>query len=903
MSRFRVVAACLVSAILCNLLFARDGAAQTPRADIFEQTRALQARGEHEAAREIVMAGLTPTRIAELDNTTLHETYLLAWGLLQEIEDLAASRDLDQMIMLVFEQRGDSDLALDARLRLAEDLIWLDQLDLAETVASTALERARAASPPNETIIYGARLKLIVIAYSREDTEAAAQDIALLIDGARQTAGLPWEAKAEGCSWAASIYRDKAALLDDWKPDAQRSVDYAQCAVDEIRQNGNVDSTDFAVALETLSRNLARAERKGEAIKPLREAASIMQRKNLRQTRDYIIMISYLADYLRETGHLSEALVWGSEAVDLGEQAFLRALGSERGLTRRERIGLAFAASNFLSALTQARGGVDGLSRDEENHLFRLAQLISTSSMSETLNRISLIEQDDVAGMRNLLAAIRSDRAALAQLEEKRIELASLDVPDRAVLEAIETRTAETLTRLGKNLTLRDNTAPEMRSYRPEATVSIEDVQNALARDEAYITFVTLYGDLHVIAVTDTDFFWHTVSFSEESEGDLCDFVSRMRNSLSGSDPVTCGRRGASQGIPAPGASEAFDPSDAYRTYEKIFGPVDTVLSEKSHWLITPVGDLTALPFSALVTEPPVARADGVWDFAALRWLGTKRSLLMVPSATSLALIRAEKVGSTRAFTGALAISGAPCIGRFVGTECRHIMAETSKNRREIQDMNYRNSAAETASYAFPSDLPGLPGAYAELAFAAERFGPVVVDLRADDFTLSNLTAADWSQANVAIFSTHAVGVGEFGLEESALVVSPPSADRSDSDPSQSLLTASQIASLDMPLDWVLLFGCNTVSPGGTTREHMFSGLSLAFARAGVRSMLITQFEVSDDVSSVLLPELLREPRLGEDTRKSDRLRSALSALLADPAATRFHHPSNWASFAVISVE
>ena len=118
MSRFRVVAACLVSAILCNLLFARDGAAQTPRADIFEQTRALQARGEHEAAREIVMAGLTPTRIAELDNTTLHETYLLAWGLLQEIEDLAASRDLDQMIMLVFEQRGDSDLALDARLRL-----------------------------------------------------------------------------------------------------------------------------------------------------------------------------------------------------------------------------------------------------------------------------------------------------------------------------------------------------------------------------------------------------------------------------------------------------------------------------------------------------------------------------------------------------------------------------------------------------------------------------------------------------------------------------------------------------------------------------------------------------------------------------------------------------------------
>ncbi len=54
------------------------------------------------------------------------------------------------------------------------------------------------------------------------------------------------------------------------------------------------------------------------------------------------------------------------------------------------------------------------------------------------------------------------------------------------------------------------------------------------------------------------------------------------------------------------------------------------------------------------------------------------------------------------------------------------------------------------------------------------------------------------------------------------------------------MLTASEIATLDLDADWVILSACNTAAADGTPGAEGLSGMAKAFFYAGARALLVS---------------------------------------------------------------
>ncbi len=106
--------------------------------------------------------------------------------------------------------------------------------------------------------------------------------------------------------------------------------------------------------------------------------------------------------------------------------------------------------------------------------------------------------------------------------------------------------------------------------------------------------------------------------------------------------------------------------------------------------------------------------------------------------------------------------------------------------------------------------LASLPETATELEALAHNLeaSPDSLLLR-EDATEPNLRSIDLERYRILAFATHAIVAGELkGLSEPALVLTPPDVGTEEDD---GLLTASEVASLKLDADWVILSACNTV--------------------------------------------------------------------------------------------
>jgi CHAT domain-containing protein len=200
--------------------------------------------------------------------------------------------------------------------------------------------------------------------------------------------------------------------------------------------------------------------------------------------------------------------------------------------------------------------------------------------------------------------------------------------------------------------------------------------------------------------------------------------------------------------------------------------------------------------------------------------------------------------------------------------------------------------------------IPALDDAGRELRDLARVFGA------AGDSTVTRGAAAteSWvrtstavSEARVLVFATHGLIAGEFARgSEPALVLTPPD------DPSQEddgLLTASEIATLSLSSDWVILSACNTAA-GRSARAEGLSGLARAFAHAGARSLMVSHWYVPSQAAASLSVFAAE----GATRRGLDRARALREAMLrvmngedADGrSAPRHAHPVYWAPFVMV---
>ena len=105
----------------------------------------------------------------------------------------------------------------------------------------------------------------------------------------------------------------------------------------------------------------------------------------------------------------------------------------------------------------------------------------------------------------------------------------------------------------------------------------------------------------------------------------------------------------------------------------------------------------------------------------------------------------------------------------------------------------------------------------------------------------------DLSEYSILAFATHGLVSGELkGLAEPALVLTPPD---EGSEADDGLLTASEIATLDLNADWVILSACNTAAADGTPGAEGLSGMAKAFFYAGARALLVSHWSVNSEAA------------------------------------------------------
>ena len=257
----------------------------------------------------------------------------------------------------------------------------------------------------------------------------------------------------------------------------------------------------------------------------------------------------------------------------------------------------------------------------------------------------------------------------------------------------------------------------------------------------------------------------------------------------------------------------------------------------------------------------------------------------MLPSVQSLAALRRLAGGNagTRPFFG----MGDPVLE---GPDPADRQRGAKRRSASTPARFYRNGLADTRAVR---ELTPLPDTAEELKAIAKVLGAPAdsVNLR-EAASETNVKQAPLSEYRVVQFATHGLVAGDLsGLAEPALVLTPPNEPTEADD---GLLSASEIATLKLNADWVVLSACNTAAGGGEGAEAL-SGLARAFFYAGARALLVSHWAVYSTAATELTTKtfvtLAAKPGIG----RSEAFRQSMLALIAEGKP-----PAYWAPFVVV---
>jgi CHAT domain-containing protein len=399
-------------------------------------------------------------------------------------------------------------------------------------------------------------------------------------------------------------------------------------------------------------------------------------------------------------------------------------------------------------------------------------------------------------------------------------------------------------------------------------------VRGSLKDDEALVAFLVGSSKSFVWAVTRERAEWAQIDAGEEVLGA---HVAALRSGL---DPL------AQQDAEGAVASKAgvvtgFDLDRAHALYELVLGPVAPMLRNKRHLIVVPTGPLTSIPFQVLITTPPGPRG-GADALRQASWLIKSHALSVLPSVQSLQALRklAPAGAASKPFFGV----GDPVLDGSTRQQQRGARPSTAPARF------YRDGTADLRAIR---ELTPLPETADELIAIGKVLGasPDAINLR-EAASEPRVRSASLKDYRVVQFATHGLVAGDLsGLAEPALVLTPPPV---ASETDDGLLTASEIATLTLNADWVVLSACNTAAGSGKGAEAL-SGLARAFFYAGARALLVSHWSVYSQAAAELttgsFAALAAKPQLG----KAEAFRAAMLNLIA-----RGEAPSYWAPFVLV---
>ncbi len=400
-------------------------------------------------------------------------------------------------------------------------------------------------------------------------------------------------------------------------------------------------------------------------------------------------------------------------------------------------------------------------------------------------------------------------------------------------------------------------------------------VQTLLGPDEALISMLVGRRVSYVWVITRETATWSEIAIGERA---LAGEVAALRLGL---DPLAAQKSG--------GAAQKFDFVRAHRLYTSVFGPIAKHFARKRHLILVPNGPLTSLPLQVLITRPPPQNASPEDTVKEAAWLIRSHALSVLPSVQSLAALRRlqRTTGSRKPFIGI----GDPIL-KGPGGEARTSRG-TTLARNTPRQFYTRGQGGMVANVRAVAAMAPLPDTADELRAIARVLGAAAEDvLLRGAASEPEIRARDLAAYRVVHFATHGLVAGELnGLAEPALVLTPPPRASAAND---GLLTASEIATLRLDADWVVLSACNTAA-GEAVGAEALSGLARAFFFAGARALLVSHWAVYSEAAVKLTTEtftaLQSDPAIG----RGEALRRSMLKLIADGRP-----PAFWAPFVIV---
>ena len=501
---------------------------------------------------------------------------------------------------------------------------------------------------------------------------------------------------------------------------------------------------------------------------------------------------------------------------------------------------------------------------------FEVGQLAKATSAAAAVARMSA---RFAAGSDDLARVVRDRQDAVERWQriDARLMKEASEPPEKRDA-GMETRLRNELSALDEHIDALDATlAGEFPTYAELASprpVSLNDVQSLLGPAEALVTF----------AVWNNSTFLWVVRHGGASFQELDIGYQQIE------DAVTALRGGLDQTPRSLGDVRPFDTEEAFLLYDAIFAPAEPLLEGARHVFVVPDAALQSLPVGVLVTKEPEHRVRKLEDYAEVPWLAKKYAMTVLPSVSSLrALRRFAKIARAEY--------------PFVGFGDPLLEGDPGRGRGfDVAALFTRGVVADVDSVL---KLPRLPDTADELQALAQSLGAeddtVFLGERA---TETLVRSEDLSSYRVLAFATHGLVAGDLkGVAEPALVFTPP---ETGSEADDGLLTASEIATLNLDADWVILSACNTAAADGTPGAEGLSGLAKAFFYAGARALLVSHWSVASDATVRLTTTMLDEMRADRGIGRAEALRRARLKLMTDEEKPYFAHPMFWAPFVVV---
>ncbi len=490
----------------------------------------------------------------------------------------------------------------------------------------------------------------------------------------------------------------------------------------------------------------------------------------------------------------------------------------------------------------------------------RAVQLIRGGLTGQTITRMAARQAIDNpavgAVVRGLDQAVRRRDLLMMELGQETAKLRGRDAGrERQLADQVEEENRKVRT---ASVTLAE-TAPEQARMAAPRPLQAVEVRGALGADEALIVPVIGRSGGFLLVVRPQRATLYRISLDEVR---LTEAVGRLRRTIA----------------PERASPPPFAVADAAALYAELLKPAEAELAQARHLAVVATGALASLPINLLLTAATTGD-----EYSQMPWLAKRWAVSTMPSVRALVDLR--RLGDRARAPEAMIAYANPS---FTGPQ---------KGQRPTLSTAGCRDGAGMAPAALRA-LDPLPETETEVRTVASRLGAERVVLRLGAAaTETSLRGEALDRYRVVYFATHGLLPGELRCaNEPALALSPPSGDRATA-ATDGLLEASEIATLRLNADLVVLSACNTAAEGQRFGGEALSSLSEAFFQAGARSLLVTHWKIASAETVRLTTALFDTLNAGAGVDAASALSTAQATLIADP---RTAHPVFWAAFSLV---